>query len=395
MIERLLTKLCKIDEKTGIKIREAGICTWDDFIKADSIPGITPGKKKKIDKKLLEHKKALEEGNFRHFTCLAPKDHWMLYEEAKSRGKVLFIDIETTGRQIFNDEITVVGLFDGKEYSSLVMDENLTAESLERELDKYDMLVSHLGLVFDIPFLEYKFPDVNYDLLHFDLSFASKKLGLPEKYEDLREQLIPDPHYSARNFEGFQMIKLWDEYKKGGAAALDLIMEQNREELIRLEKVSDMLFEMLVDAELEAEEEVEEEPIMDSEEPTIIEKEAINTVKAPGAIGPYSQGISCGRMLFISGQLPIDPDTGQLIEGDLALKTERAMNNIGAILGSAGLGFENLVKATIYTTKLNKFSQINEAYGRFFDEDPPARAVVGVASIPKGAEIEIEAIAMY
>lgn len=124
-------------------------------------------------------------------------------------------------------------------------------------------------------------------------------------------------------------------------------------------------------------------------------KQVIISKEAPAAIGPYSQAISCGGMLFISGQLPIDPVDGNLVEGEIGNKTKRAMDNIGAVLKSVGLDFENLVKVTIYTTKIEEFQQINAAYSQYFKEDPPARAVVGVASLPKGADIEIEGIATF
>ncbi|MCD4783053.1 MAG: Rid family detoxifying hydrolase [Candidatus Eremiobacteraeota bacterium] len=123
-------------------------------------------------------------------------------------------------------------------------------------------------------------------------------------------------------------------------------------------------------------------------------KTILQTEKAPGAIGPYSQGIRCGEFVFVSGQLPIDPETGEFVDGGIANKTKRAMDNVGAVLETEGLTYKNLMKVTIYTTQMDQFQEINEAYSWYFVGAPPARAVVGVSSLPKGASIEISAIAM-
>jgi 2-iminobutanoate/2-iminopropanoate deaminase len=123
-------------------------------------------------------------------------------------------------------------------------------------------------------------------------------------------------------------------------------------------------------------------------------KQSITSKEAPAAIGPYSQAIKAGNMLFISGQLPMDAATGLLIEGSIGDKTKKALDNVGAILKEAGLGFENLVKVTIFVIDMGKFAEINEEYKNYFPGTPPARAVVGVASLPRNAELEIEGIAV-
>lgn len=122
-------------------------------------------------------------------------------------------------------------------------------------------------------------------------------------------------------------------------------------------------------------------------------KKQITSKEAPAAIGPYSQAIKTGNMLFISGQLPMDAATGQLIEGSIADKTKKALENVGAILKEAGMDFENLVKVTIFVTDMGNFAEINEEYKKYFPGIPPARAVVGVASLPRNAELEIEGVA--
>ena len=119
----------------------------------------------------------------------------------------------------------------------------------------------------------------------------------------------------------------------------------------------------------------------------------VSTDAAPKAIGPYSQGIRAGQFLFISGQVPIDPDTGDLIPGDVAAQTERVLRNIDAILTAATLTRDDVVRTTVYLADLADFGAMNEVYGRFFSVPAPARATVQVARLPKDARIEIDAIA--
>jgi len=123
-------------------------------------------------------------------------------------------------------------------------------------------------------------------------------------------------------------------------------------------------------------------------------KEIIATERAPKAIGPYSQGVKAGGMVFFSGQIPLDPVTGEQVGEDIAEQTERVMENIAALLQAAGLGFGDVVKSTIYLADLGNFASVNEVYGRRFPADPPARSTVEVKGLPRGAGVEIEVIAL-
>ncbi len=123
-------------------------------------------------------------------------------------------------------------------------------------------------------------------------------------------------------------------------------------------------------------------------------KEIIATDKAPQAIGPYSQAVKAGGLLFLSGQIPLDPATGVLRQGDITVQTELVMENIGAVLAAAGLGFDDVVKSTIFLADLANFSVVNEIYGRRFGAEPPARSTVEVKGLPRGAGVEIEVIAL-
>ena len=119
----------------------------------------------------------------------------------------------------------------------------------------------------------------------------------------------------------------------------------------------------------------------------------LNTGNAPAAIGPYSQGVQCCNMVFVSGQLPFVPETGALLEGSVGEMTIQSMKNIEAILAEAGCTLKDVVKTTIFLKDLNDFAEVNAAYATFFPENPPARACVQVAKLPRDAKVEIEAIA--
>lgn len=124
-------------------------------------------------------------------------------------------------------------------------------------------------------------------------------------------------------------------------------------------------------------------------------KKVIATAKAPSAIGPYSQGIAAsGRMVFVSGQIPIDPATGAFAADDIKGQTEQSLKNVGAILAEAGFGYEDVVKTTVLLADIADFGPMNEVYAKFFTGDCPARAAFAVKDLPKGALVEIEAIAV-
>ena len=120
----------------------------------------------------------------------------------------------------------------------------------------------------------------------------------------------------------------------------------------------------------------------------------IHTDKAPQALGPYSQGVCWGNLVFTAGQLPIDPATGKLIDGSFEEQVIQVLHNLSGILASAGSSLDQVVKFTVYVTDLGNFTALNQVFARYFKEDPPARSAVQVAALPMGAELEIEAIAV-
>jgi len=121
--------------------------------------------------------------------------------------------------------------------------------------------------------------------------------------------------------------------------------------------------------------------------------EAIFTPDAPAPIGPYSQAILSGDTLFCSGQIPLDPATGSLIDGDIAAQTERALQNLGNVLKAAGYGFADVVKTTVFLSDMNDFAEVNAVYEKYFGTSKPARSTFAAAGLPKGANVEIDCIA--
>lgn len=123
-------------------------------------------------------------------------------------------------------------------------------------------------------------------------------------------------------------------------------------------------------------------------------KDRVQTDNAPKAIGPYSQAIKANGLVFASGQIPLDPQTMQIVEGGVREQTERVMNNLKAVLEAAGSSFDRVVKTTVFLADLNDFADMNEVYGRFFGDAPPARSTVEVARLPRDVRVEIDAIAL-
>lgn len=123
-------------------------------------------------------------------------------------------------------------------------------------------------------------------------------------------------------------------------------------------------------------------------------KQKVATTEAPAAVGPYSQAVVAGSTIYCAGQIPLDPATGELVAGDAAAQADRVLQNLAAVLKAAGSGMNDVVKTTVYLTDLSAFPAVNEVYARYFSEPFPARATVGVSSLPKGAAVEIDAVAI-
>ena len=122
-------------------------------------------------------------------------------------------------------------------------------------------------------------------------------------------------------------------------------------------------------------------------------KKIVSTTEAPAAVGPYSQAVRVGPMLFTAGQIPLDPKSGQIVSQDVAEQTRRVLDNLTAVLKAESMDFSNIVKTTVFLTNLDDFQKMNEVYASFFKDQPPARSTVQVSALPKGAQVEIEVVA--
>jgi 2-iminobutanoate/2-iminopropanoate deaminase len=125
-----------------------------------------------------------------------------------------------------------------------------------------------------------------------------------------------------------------------------------------------------------------------------MQRERVSTTDAPGAIGPYSQAIATGNFVFCSGQVPLEPASGALVEGDVRAQTRRVLENLSGVLNAAGSSLAQVVKTTVFLIAMSDFAAMNEVYAEFFPGDPPARSTIAIAELPKGARVEIEAIAL-
>src|SRR3954469_12483205 len=123
-------------------------------------------------------------------------------------------------------------------------------------------------------------------------------------------------------------------------------------------------------------------------------KKIVSTKEAPAAVGPYSQAVRVGQMVFTAGQIPLDPATGQIVSDDIAEQTRQVLNNLTAVLKAENLTFGHIVKTTVFMTDLGQFQAMNEIYANYFTDQPPARSTVQVSALPKGARVEIECIAI-
>lgn len=125
-----------------------------------------------------------------------------------------------------------------------------------------------------------------------------------------------------------------------------------------------------------------------------MKKTIVHTDNAPAAVGPYSQAVKIGELVYTAGQIPLDPATGKMVEGDVQVQTEQVLQNLQAVLKAAGSSLKNVVKTTVFLQDMGDFAAMNAVYGRYFDKKPPARSAVQVAALPLGAQVEIEAVAL-
>ncbi len=245
MIRNTFCTLDGIGEKLERRLWREGVLTWDDFTGADELLGFSGERKSFLDDCLLQDAKELLADNAAYFSRrIKRREHWRLFDFFKDGAVCL--DIETNGLQPNSGGyVTVIGLYDGYDYKSLVRGDNLTAESLGRELARYKCLVTFYGAAFDIPFICRTFSEIRFDLPHFDLCFAAKRLGMKGGLKRLEQELDIIRDESVQGLDGYDAVKLWEHAKKGSREAMETLIRYNREDTVNLMRIASIFYDRL------------------------------------------------------------------------------------------------------------------------------------------------------
>jgi uncharacterized protein len=245
MINNTFCILDGIGEKLERRLWREGILTWKDFTDADAVLGFSRERKKLFDESLFHDREELDAGNAGYFSQrIRRREHWRLFDFFKDQ--TVCLDIETNGFQPnCGGYVTVVGLYDGCDYKCLVRGENLTAENLNRELGRYKCLITFYGASFDVPFVLRSFKGVHFDIPHFDLCYAAKRLGFKGGLKKLEHILGIEREESVRGLDGYDAVKLWELSRKGAHEALEQLIKYNREDTVNLMQIASIFYERL------------------------------------------------------------------------------------------------------------------------------------------------------
>ncbi len=245
MIQSSFRFLEKITAAKERKLWQQGILSWDDFLKAERIKGITAAAKKYYDRKIIEARRQLYEGNSIYFARLMPQtEHWRLYEFFKEEA--IYLDIETDGLSDNND-VTMVGLFDGYDTKTMIRRVNLDWRLLRKELERYKIVVTFNGSVFDLPFMRKRYGNILPDVPHYDLRFSCSRIGLKGGLKLIEKELnirrssqIVEKLYSG---DAAQLYRIWRG--SGDDYYLKLLVEYNEEDVINLKRIAEHVYKEL------------------------------------------------------------------------------------------------------------------------------------------------------
>ncbi len=226
---------------------KAGILCWEDFLKVPHPPGISPSRKDILRGHLSTALVELEKRNHRYFAGLVERrEHWRLFREFSEDA--VYLDIETTGLSPDYCDITMVGIYRGGKMTALILGEDLTEETLEREVSHCKMLVTYYGTAFDLPFLLRKFPGLRLnEALHFDLCFGARRLGLTGGLKAVEAKVGITRREEVVGIDGFEAVRLWNDYQRGDTGALKLLMAYNEEDTRNLTFLAPILYDRLRD----------------------------------------------------------------------------------------------------------------------------------------------------
>ncbi len=245
MIRNTFCILDGIGEKLEKRLWREGILTWNDFTCADELLGFSKERKSFLDDCLHHDAAELQADNAAYFSRrIRRREHWRLFDFFK--GDVVCLDIETNGLQPNSGGVvTVVGFYDGYEYRKLVRGEDLSAESINRELARHKYLITFYGAAFDIPFVLRSFSGVKFDLPHFDLCFASKRLGIKGGLKKLEQEFAIVRDESVQGLDGYDAVKLWEHARRGSREAMETLIRYNREDTVNLMQIAAIFYERL------------------------------------------------------------------------------------------------------------------------------------------------------
>ncbi len=245
MLTSTFVLLKGIGPGTERRLWEDGVSDWDAFLKRRTLPSISSTRKSWYDETLATAQSRLAAGQADFFgSCLKSRDHWRLYETFRHRA--LYLDIETTGLSAREGQVTVVGLYRNGRMSSLVRGESLTEDRLRDELDQTDLLVTFFGSGFDIPYLQTAFPRLNLKKPHFDLCFAARRLGLQGGLKSIEREVQIDRDAALDGLDGWDAVRLWQQWRGGDEPALDLLLRYNAADTINLEPLAELLYQRMV-----------------------------------------------------------------------------------------------------------------------------------------------------
>jgi len=233
-----------LGDRTEQRLWDQGIMTWEDFLAAQEVPGISPVKKRMHDQALLAAKAAYEARQWRHFACALPKNQiWRLYPECRD---VAYLDIETTGLEV-RSTVTVVGIHRCGKTTALIQGQTLTPEAIAKALEGAEMLSTFNGSLFDIPILNHHYPGAVPDIPHLDLRFAAKRAGLSGGLKKIEVQLGLKRPDDIVGINGFEAVLLWKQWTRfGDANALDRLVRYNIEDVANLPTVAEKVLARLM-----------------------------------------------------------------------------------------------------------------------------------------------------
>jgi uncharacterized protein YprB with RNaseH-like and TPR domain len=245
MIRNSFCILDGIGEKLERRLWREGILTWEDFTGADEVLGFGRDRKQLLDGALQRDDKELSAGNADYFSRrVRRREHWRLFDYFKD--STVCLDIETNGLQPDQGGyVTVVGLYNGFDYECFVRGDNLTPDRLNEALAGYKYLITFYGAVFDIPFMLRSLEGVRFDMPHFDLCFAAKRLGMKGGLKRLEEGLGIERDESVRGMDGYDAVRLWETARRGSDRALQTLLQYNKEDTVNLMQIASIFFSRL------------------------------------------------------------------------------------------------------------------------------------------------------